>query len=136
MSYAFTASNQDIFQSRHNRFDIAVVLSRIHSHDVLIKMSVESCWIDVQNFTLSREDCENRLNAVELLAVTQVDIFNQMIQNFNEIREKFNVDDVSEPLKNKNKSFNSRSNLQTYFANPSKVVLSSFEFGFCFKILK
>ena len=99
-------------------------------------MSVESRWINVQNFSLSREDCKDSLDAVKLLAVTQVDVFNEMIQDFNEVGEKFNVDDVSEPAKNKNKSFNSPSNFQLYFANPSKVVLSSFEFGFCFKILK
>lgn len=100
-------------------------------------MRVKSCRIDVENFSLSRQNCEDSLNAMKLLAVAKVDVLNEMIQNFDQVGEELNVDDVSESVNEKGRV---KENLfllfSTYFANPSSVELRSFEFGFCLRILK
>lgn len=52
-----------------------MIFASIDMHDVLIKMSVESRWVDVENLTLARKDSEDRLNAVQLFAITKINIF-------------------------------------------------------------
>lgn len=76
---------------------------------------------------------------MKLLPVSQVHIFDQIIQNFNQIRKEFNVDDVRESkkeIKITNQLMLRIIDLDIYFARPSNVELRRREFGLCFKILK
>lgn len=93
---ALPSLNQHILQSRYDRLDVIVVLSGIHVHDVRVEMRVESRRVDVEHLTLSGEDCEDCLNAVQLLAISQVDVLDQMIEHFNQVGEELDVDDVGE----------------------------------------
>lgn len=79
MSDALTSSDQHVLQRRDNRFNVAVVLAGVDMQCVFIKMRVESGWIDVENFALTRQNCEDGLNAMKLLAITEIDVLNQIV---------------------------------------------------------
>lgn len=83
MCDALASLNQNILQSRHNRFNVAVSFPSVHVHDVLVQMRVESRRVDVENFSLSGENCEDGLNAVKLFAVAEINVLDEVIQNFN-----------------------------------------------------
>lgn len=96
MRDSLSPSDQNIFQRRHNRLNVVVIFSSVDVHDVLIQMRVESRRVYVEYLTLSWQNCENCLDAVKLFAIAKINVLDQEVEDFNQIGEKLNVDDVCE----------------------------------------
>jgi hypothetical protein len=61
-------------------------------------MRVEARRIDVENFSLAGENCEDGLDTVKLFAITEIDVLNEMIKDFDQVGEEVDVDDVGESV--------------------------------------
>lgn len=104
MCNVFSPLEKNIFHGRYHRLHVDVTFTSIDSQHVLVKMRIESCRVDVENFSLTRQNREDCLNAMELFPVSQIEIFDNLIQNFNKVRKEFNINDVSKPVVNNNKT--------------------------------
>lgn len=108
----------------------------MNAEQVFVEVRVEPCRINVQDFSLTFQDSENSLNAVQLFTMTQICVDQQIVQHFDQIREEFDVDGVGKPRTIFLKIVYYLSIPETYLESPSRVQLSSLEFGAVFNIRK
>lgn len=86
-------------QSNRQKFIFIKIieLTAMNAEQVFVEVRVEPCRINVQDFSLTFQNSENSLNAVQLFTMTQICVDQQIVQHFDQIREEFDVDGVGKP---------------------------------------
>lgn len=99
LAHVATPFNEHLIQGAKDNGEILMILARMHDQHVAIEVLVEAYGIYVQDFALTGQYNEDGLDAMQLLAVTQVLLLKYAIEHIYEIGKELQVDDMSESVR-------------------------------------
>lgn len=94
LRHVFAPFDQHLVQGAQYDQQVRMIFAGIDHQQVSIQMAVETERINVEHFTLARENGENRWDAMQLFAIAEIFGFHDVVQHLNKIGEKVQIDDV------------------------------------------